>query len=267
MIDFRTPESPVYIEGGKPLGRLILNRPNKRNAMSEAMWTVLPKAVQALDDDPAVRVIIVTSSSDKAFSAGADIAELQAIAADPKRQESNRLAIRDAQRTLARTRKATIAMIYGACVGGGCGLALHCDFRYAAKSARFGITPARLGLIYPLNDTKQLMDLVGPAHAKSLLFTGRIMDADEALAIGMADALFEGDALAAETEAFAHQIAAASQYSVQGIKATIRRILDGQLDDDAESAEMFRRAHEGVDAAEGVSAFLEKRAPKFPWNG
>ncbi|TNE61881.1 MAG: enoyl-CoA hydratase/isomerase family protein [Alphaproteobacteria bacterium] len=267
MIDFRDSQSPVFIEGGKPIGRLVLNRPEKRNAMSEAMWTVLPAAIEALDTDPDVRVTIVTSSSDKAFSAGADIAELEQIAADPNRQESNRLAIRAAQRTLARTKKATIAQIYGACVGGGCGLALHCDLRYAANTARFGITPARLGLIYPLNDTRHLIDLVGPAHAKSILFTGRILDADEAQAIGMVDALFAPDELAAKTEAFANQIAASSQYSVQGIKATIRRILDGQLDDDAETAAMFRDAHVGEDAAEGVRAFLEKRSPKFRWNG
>lgn len=267
MTDLTSPDSPIYVsvEGG--IGHLVLNRPDKRNAMNEAMWSAMPAAVALLDADPAVRVIIVRSSSEKAFSAGADIAELEAIAGDPSRQESNRQAIRAAQRALARADKPTIAEIRGACMGGGCGIAIHCDMRFAANTARFGITPARLGLIYPLNDTKQLMDLVGPAKAKSMLFTGRVVGAEEALQIGLVDELHEADDLSAKTAAFADQIAAASQFSVRGIKATIRRILDGQYDDDAETAAMFRAAHEGVDAAEGVRAFLEKRSPVFRWTG
>jgi enoyl-CoA hydratase/carnithine racemase len=267
MSDLKNPESPVYIAAEGGIGSLVLNRPDKRNAMSEAMWATVPDAVAALDADPAVRVIVVRSSCDKAFSAGADIAELEAIAKDPARQESNRQAIRAAQRTLARAAKPTIAEIRGACMGGGCGLAIHCDMRFAANTARFGITPARLGLIYPLNDTRQLMQLVGPAKAKSMLFTGRVVDAEEAHRIGLVDELFAAEDLSERTAAFAHTVAQASQYSVQGIKQTIRRILDGQDDDDAETAEMFRRAHEGRDAAEGVRAFLEKRPPVFRWNG
>lgn len=267
MTDLFDPQSPIFIEKQDGIGRLVLNRPDKRNAMSEAMWSLIPEAVATLDKDSDVRVIIVGSSCDKAFSAGADIGELEQIAADPERQESNRLAIRNAQRTLARAAKPTIAEIKGACMGGGCGLAIHCDMRFAANSARFGITPAKLGLIYPLNDTKQLMDLVGPAKAKSMLFTGRVVAADEALAIGLVDELFDPEILAEKTLAFATQIAQVSQYSVRGIKQTIRRILDGQHDDNGATAEMFRDAHVGIDAAEGVRAFLEKRPASFRWNG
>lgn len=267
MTDLTNPENPIYITVRGATGYLVLNRPEKRNAMNEAMWSALPGAIAALDRNPAVRVIIVRSSSEKAFSAGADIAELEAIAKDPVRQESNRLAIRAAQRELARAVKPTIAEVKGACMGGGCGIAIHCDMRFASNSARFGITPARLGLVYPLNDTKQLMDLVGPAKAKSMLYTGRIVDAEEALRIGLVDELSDATELEARTEAFAQQIASASQFSVRGIKATIRRILDGQHDDDAETAAMFRAAHEGMDAAEGVRAFLEKRNPVFRWTG
>lgn len=267
MTDLHSSKSPVFIETRDRIGRLVLNRPEKRNAMSEAMWRLIPEAVAALETDRAVRVIIVASASEKAFSAGADISELEAIAADPSRQESNRLAIRNAQRTLARAIKPTIAEIRGACMGGGCGLAIHCDIRFAAHTARFGITPVKLGLVYPLNDTAQLMQLVGPAKAKSMLFTGRVVSAEEALTIGLVDELYAAEDLTEKTRSFAQQIAQVSQYSVRGIKETIRRIQDGQLDDDEETAAMFRDAHTGEDAAEGVRAFLEKRVPRFRWNG
>ncbi|NVJ99665.1 MAG: enoyl-CoA hydratase/isomerase family protein [Alphaproteobacteria bacterium] len=267
MTDLTDPQSPIYIEKCEGIGRLMLNRPGKRNAMSEAMWTMIPDAVTQLDQDQDVRVIIVASTSEKAFSAGADIAELEAIAADPARQESNRLAIRAAQRTLACAKKPTVAEIRGSCMGGGCGLAIHCDMRFAADTARFGITPAKLGLVYPLNDTRQLMELVGPAKAKSMLFTGRTVTADEALRIGLVDELWPDEELTAKTHAFATQIAQVSQYSLRGIKQTIQRILDGQDDDDAWSAELFRAAHDGEDVREGIRAFLEKRQPSFRWNG
>lgn len=267
MTDFSDKNSPIHTEKAGSFGYLMLNRPEKRNAMSEAMWRMLPEAATALDRDPDVRVIIVASTSEAAFSAGADIAELEQIAKDKARQESNRVAIREAQRTLARLAKPTIARISGACMGGGCGIAIHCDFRFAATGARFGITPAKLGLVYPLNDTKQLMDLVGPAKAKSMLFTGRVVDAEKALAIGLVDELCAQEELAAKVEGFANQMASVSQYSVRGIKGFVQRILDGQVDDDATTADLFRAAHEGEDAAEGVRAFLEKRVPNFRWNG
>ena len=266
MTNFFDQKNPIYLRKEGAVGSVVLNRPERRNAMSEAMWHMLPEALSLLDDDADIRVIIVKSSTDAAFSAGADIAELEAIAKDPARQESNRKAIRWAQRSLARTDKPTIAQISGACMGGGCGIAIHCDFRLAATGARFGITPAKLGLIYPLNDTKQLIDLVGLTKAKSMLFTGRVLDADEALEIGLVDDVFEASALETETHNLAERLASVSQYSLRGIKTIMRRVQDGQTDDDQATAEMFCAAHEGEDAAEGVRAFLEKRAPNFRWH-
>ncbi|MBV1900852.1 MAG: enoyl-CoA hydratase/isomerase family protein [Kordiimonadaceae bacterium] len=256
----------IYTEREGTIGRVILNRAEKRNAMSEAMWAAIPAAVAELDADPQVRVIILTSNGQGAFSAGADIAELQVIATDPERRESNRKAIRDAQRCLARAKKPTIAVIWGACIGGGCGLALHCDFRFAATKAKFAITPAKLGIVYPLNDTKQLIDLVGPSKAKSLLFTGRMVAADEALAMGLVDHVCSEADLTTDVQAFAAQLASASQYSIQHMKHFVQRVLDGQIDDDETTAQIFKDAQEGEDAAEGVTAFLEKRSADFRWS-
>lgn len=265
MSDIFDQTAAVYAQVDGALGRIVLNRPEKKNAMSQAMWRRVSDAVQALDTVGDVRVIILCSSTPSSFSAGADISELGVISSDPARRDANRMAIREAQRGLARASKPTIAQISGPCVGGGCGLAIHCDFRFAADTARFGITPARIGIVYPLNDTKQLIDLVGVSAAKSMLFTGRLLGAAEAQKIGLIDRLETADALGEAVEAFARELASVSQYSLYGIKKTMQRILDGQTDDDVWSQDMFLDAHEGEDAKEGVKAFLEKRAPKFSW--
>jgi len=266
-MDFSDSTQPIYIKREGAIGYLLLNRPEKKNAMSEEMWTEIPVALGRLNCDIQVRVIVLGSSSNGAFSAGADIAELEVIAATPARRESNRRAIRSAQRALADSPKPTIAQISGVCLGGGCGLALHCDMRFATDASRFGITPAKLGIVYPLSDTKQLMDLVGPAKAKSMLFTGRVMKAGEALSIGLIDEIHSEENIAEKTATFANQIVAVSQFSVRNMKKVVRRVLDGQADDDEATAEMFKNAQEGEDAAEGIRAFLEKRPANFTWNG
>lgn len=266
MSDIFDAQSHVYASVEGAIGRIVLNRPNKKNAMSYDMWRRVAEAVRALDATPDVRVIVLCSSTHGSFSAGADLVELEKIAKDPERREANRQAIREAQRSLARAAKPTIAQISGPCVGGGCGLAIHCDFRFAAEGARFGITPAKIGLVYPLNDTKQLMDLVGASKAKSMLFTARLVDAGEALSMGLIDKRLAPDDLEKEVRVFADHMASLSQFSLYGIKRTMQHILDGQVDEDANSEALFLDAHEGVDAIEGVQAFLEKRKPRFTWS-
>lgn len=266
-MDYLDTAGVIYVERSDAIGKIVLNRPDKRNAMSEGMWAAVPGAVTLLDADPNVRVIILTSSSPDAFSAGADISELEVIASDPDRRESNQKAIKDAQHSLARAKKPTIAQIWGACVGGGCGLAIHCDFRFAANTSRFAITPAKLGIVYPLSDTKQLLGLVGPSNAKSILFTGRMFNAEEALGMGLVDGIYAASALENYVADFADQISQASQYSVQHMKRFVQRVLDGQTEEDDVTEAVFRDAQLGEDAAEGLRAFLEKRPAAFKWNG
>ncbi len=267
MTDFYDQSQRLYIEKDNGVGRLVLNRPEKYNALTMSMWQAIPEYLAALDTDRDVRVVIVTSSTPKAFCTGADIPEMKELAKDEKLREENRKAIRDAQRILARLDKPTIAQISGACFGGGCGIALHCDIRLASTDSKFGITPAKLGLVYPLNDTKTLVDLVGPSHAKTILFTARTLLPDEALRIGMIDGVYEPDKLEAATLDFASQMTAVSQYSVRGMKKFIRRIMDGQVDDDAGTAKIFTDAHDCDDHTEGLNAFMEKRKARFRWNG
>jgi enoyl-CoA hydratase/carnithine racemase len=251
----------LRLEQDGAIARLLIDRPDKKNAFEQAMWETLPDLLAQAMADSGTRVLMLQSAVPGIFSAGADIAEFGAGARDPEWRRRNQAAIRRAQRELTRAPKATIALIDGPCVGGGCGLAVACDLRVATPKARFGITPARLGLVYSLHDTKLLVDLVGPAQAKRILFTGELIDAPEAARIGLVDALAEDGH--GEAHRLAASIAAASPHSVSASKAMIRRILDGQAEDDADTLRQFDAAFEGEDFDEGVSAFLEKRPARF----
>ena len=247
----------LRLETDGAIAHLLIDRAAKRNAFTQAMWTRLPDLVDAAMADPLVRVLVLRAAEPGAFCAGADIGEFGAGAADPAWRVANQAAIARAQRVLARATKPVIAFVDGDCVGGGCGLAIACDLRVATPRARFGITPAKLGLVYSLHDTKLLVDLVGPSQAKRILFTASLIDAGEALRIGLID-LIGDDALT-----LASTIVANSAHSTRESKAMVRRILDGQADDDDATAALFADAFTKPDFAEGVAAFLAKRKPDF----
>ena len=247
----------LRLEKAGRVGHLLIDRASKRNAITRAMWEALPVLLgQAMADDD-IRVLILRAAEPGAFSAGADIAEFGAGAGDPAWRTANHAAIARAQVDLARAAKPVIAHVEGDCVGGGCGLAMACDLRVATSAARFGITPARIGLVYSLHDTKLLVDLVGPAQAKRLLFTAGLIDAAEAHRIGLVD-LRDADPLA-----LAETIAGNSSHSVRQSKAMIRRILDGQSAEDAATRALFADAFTLPDFGEGVAAFLGKRKALF----
>jgi enoyl-CoA hydratase/carnithine racemase len=251
----------LRLEKQGAIARLLIDRAEKRNAFTQAMWEAFPALLDDAMADDAIKVLILQSAAPGVFSAGADIAEFGAGALDPDWRAKNQAAIARAQIELARAAKPVIAAVDGVCVGGGCGLAIACDMRVASASSRFGITPAKLGLVYSLHDTKLLVDLVGPAQAKRILFTAQLLDAAEAARIGLIEIL--ADDPVAEATALAATIAEASSHSVRETKKIVRRILDGQADDDAETSALFAGAFTGADFKEGVSAFLEKRKATF----
>jgi enoyl-CoA hydratase/carnithine racemase len=239
------------------VARLLIDRADKRNAFSQAMWLQLPLLLAEAVADETVRLIILQSATPSVFCAGADIFELSTNADDPDWRAANQAAINAAQYALTRAAKPVIAMIDGDCIGGGCGLALACDLRVATPRARFGITPAKLGLVYPLHDTKLLVDLVGPAKAKEILFTGALINAEEAHRIGLINRIADSADHLIET------MLSTSGHSQRESKALIRRILDGQAEDDADSLARFAEAFTRADFREGVAAFLEKRKANF----
>lgn len=251
----------LRLERDGRVARLLIDRPDKRNAMTQAMWEALPALVgQAMADD-GVRVLLLGSASPDMFCAGADIAEFAQCSADADWRVANQAAIRASQYALAHARKPVIAAIGGDCIGGGCGLAIACDIRIAGPAARLGITPAKLGIVYSLFDTKLLVDLVGPGQAKRMLFSAMLLDAPEALRTGLVEEIADDPMAAAQ--ALGERIAANAQHSVWSTKAIVRRILDGQADDDEGTLAMFRDAFTRPDFAEGVAAFRERRKAEF----
>lgn len=240
------------------VGHLLIDRPDQRNAFNLDMWSAMPALLDEAESDPDLRVLVIRSAkAGSAFCAGADIKELLANKDDAQWRSANQEAINKVQYKLAWLDLPTLAFVEGDCIGGGCGLALACDLRVATPAARFGITPAKLGLVYPFHDVKLLTDLVGPGQAKRILFTGGLLDADEALRIGLVELI--GD----DPTQTIRELQAVSPHSIRENKKFVRRVLDGQEADDADTLRIFAQGFEGADFVEGTTAFVEKRKPRF----
>ncbi|MBU6377042.1 MAG: enoyl-CoA hydratase/isomerase family protein [Gammaproteobacteria bacterium] len=246
-----------------PIGRVVINRPERRNAISSRMWQDLQTLAERLAADAALKVVTIEGAGDAAFSAGADIIEMQQGLADPLRMQVMQQAVLDAQVAWERLPMPTLAVIRGACTGGGCGLALACDLRLATPDAFFAIPPARLGLAYSLADTKRLQDLVGPSRAKEILFTGRRILAFEARELGLINEIVAAEALEARAIALAREIAGNASNSVRAAKAVVNMISAGVLAETAESRRYYDESFSSPEFLEGARAFIEKRPPRF----
>ena len=253
----------IYLEKDRHIGWLTLNRPDRKNALNCAMWQAIPALVVAAEDDPEIRILILRSSTPNIFCAGADISEFDLLIRDRQARDENRQAIRAACDALENFTKPTIAMIGGACVGGGCILALCCDLRFGDVKSRYGITPAKLGLVYGLSDTRRLMDQVGAAAARDILFSARLVTAEKALHMGLINEIYPVEELTAEVRAYVDILLGNSPHSLREIKKIIRRIEDGSRDDDEASERVFMDAFDGPDHRKGVDAFLNKRKPDY----
>jgi enoyl-CoA hydratase len=258
-------EEDLYLERTGEVSILVINRPRKRNAITYEMWQAIPDLVREAEEDPGVKVLLVRGADSSAFSAGADIGEFEARRSDSESARIYNEATHEAERALDAMQKPTIAMVQGPCIGGGCGVALACDLRISDTSARFGITPAKLGLVYSLSATKQLVDLVGPAKSKYILFSGRQVDARRAYEIGLVDQLYEPEEVEEQTRELA-EVCSRAQFSVRSTKHIIRLILSGQAEDDEETLRLRNGSFDTEDYQEGVRAFLDKRPPNFTYS-
>ena len=254
----------VVLECAGDIATITLSQPKKRNALGERMWAQLSACVTAANADETVKVIVIRGAGEH-FAAGADIGEFEEVYRTRERAAGYASTVANAVEAVGTAVKPAIAQIRGACLGGGVAIALACDIRIAAGSARFGITPARLGLVYSLNDTKRLVDAVGAAKAKDMLFTGRIIDAPDAATIGLIDELVDDDTLERTVQEKCAAIAAASQWSTRRTKQIVRLILSGTARDTEETRAWFLEAVEQPDFIEGRDAFLAKRKPNFPF--
>ncbi|WP_441251551.1 enoyl-CoA hydratase/isomerase family protein [Kitasatospora sp. McL0602] len=244
---------------GAGVATLVIDRPERRNALTRAMWQGLPGVLDRLAALPSVRALLLTGASGT-FSAGADIGELAEIYGDPRAADEYHAVGVAAEEALAGFPYPTIAVVHGFCVGGGCQLAAACDLRFASEEAQLGITPAKLGVVYPAVPTVRLARLVGPARAKYLLFSGELVSARQAELFGLVDEVLPVAELDARALDFARLLARRSQQTIGAVKAA----LAGPLEDAAAAvAPLERKSREAPDVQEGLAAFLERREPRF----
>jgi enoyl-CoA hydratase/carnithine racemase len=243
---------------------LWLNRPAKRNAVTYEMWVGIGEHARRLAADPAVRILVVRGTGEH-FCAGADIAGLSATGFGAEGGNYQR-ANEAADEALASFPKPTLALITGYCVGGGAEIAVACDLRIADHTARFGITPARLGLVYPAVAVERVVRLIGPAASKHLLYTAELIDADRALRLGVVDEVHSPDELHGRTDALTDLIARRRSLLTQmASKEMVDSAVAGAPIGAAISRRWRRALSESDDPREGIAAFLERRQPHFTW--
>jgi enoyl-CoA hydratase/carnithine racemase len=241
------------------IATVTMNRPEKRNAMNTALLEGLTRSFSQLETNTDVRAVIIRGEG-KAFCSGLDLRELSSrqTGGDP---ESG---VTKVFQQIERSRHPTIAMVQGDALAGGCELALHCDLRVASDAARFGMPLARLGLVVPFPLGQKLVEIIGPAFTKQILFTGQPIDGKRAYEIGMIHQLVSAAELESATYSLARTIADNAPLSLAGMKATILRSISlRETINHQDLNELVNRARKSADAQEGVKAMLEKRKPVF----
>jgi enoyl-CoA hydratase/carnithine racemase len=254
-----------------PVAWVVLDRPDRRNALSPAMWAALPGVLEKLDADPGVRVIGLRGAGG-VFSAGADIAEVFECLGEPGTGLPRGGLLTEAEAALAAVHKPTVAALEGYCMGGAWMLAGACDLRIATASLRIGLTPARIGIVFPASGIQRLVRLVGPGTASYLLLTGDTVTAADAERWGMLTRVVEDAGFEPALEQLVTDLAGRSQLSVQAHKHLIGLATPDEgeatgFGADEVSEALFREVLDGPDARIGQRAFLAKETPRFRWAG
>jgi enoyl-CoA hydratase/carnithine racemase len=255
----------VIYETAGPLATLTFNRPEARNAMTWDMYRALVEACDRVDADPQVRVFILRGAGGKAFVAGTDIGQFEAFRR-PEDGLTYEAGIDEILDRLERVAKPTIAQIEGVAAGGGCAIALTCDLRFATPDSRFGIPIARtLGNCLSGATCSRLVDLVGPATMKDMLFTGRFIEAAEAHALRLVNRIEAPDDIDRAVKECAARIASNAPLTIRATKEMLRRIAAQRRLRSGEDRDLVTLCYTSADFREGVAAFLQKRAPR--WTG
>ena len=252
----------VSVEDG--VATIELTRPDKHNAISYAMWNGFARLMPVLADDPEVEVVLMRGTAGGPFSAGADIAEFTTLRADAAGAKRYGEAVEAGEQAIIAFPKPTIAAIEGFAIGGGTQVAVACDLRVCGDDSRFGVTPAKLGIVYALPSTARLVETVGPAWARWILLTGDLFDAATALRIGLVHEVVASGSVLDRARSLAQTIASRAEVSLLGGKAMVARVASGRLDEDDEVLAIYESSWASGEYAEGVAAFLEKRSPDFP---
>lgn len=251
----------LLFEVADGIGRVTFNRPAQRNALTWAMYNGLVEAVERANADDGIRVLVITGAGSKAFAAGTDIGQFRAFnSPDDAIGYEKRMDV--VLSTLEACRVPTIAAIAGACTGGGAGIAACCDLRIAARGARFGFPIAKtLGNTLSLANFARLSALIGAGRVKDIIFTARLVDAEEAKQIGLVGEVVEPEALASRADELARLVASHAPLTLRAAKLALRK-LRGDIEEDEE---LILMCYQSADFREGMDAFLNKRPPQ--WRG
>jgi len=255
-------EDVIEVIKDGPIATVVLNRPERMNALNLPMWRGLALAFDELSVDPGIRVVVLRGAGAKAFAPGADIDEFDTLRADAAQAKAYDLVMRQALDAVRACPKPVVALILGPCVGGGLELACCCDLRISGRSGRFGVPINRISVVMAYPELGVIHRLAGPAVTAEILLEGRVFDADEALAKGLLTRVVEDDAAEAEAQATAKRIAAGAPLANRWHKRFIARFDDSAPITAAEQDECYDFLATS-DYREGMAAFREKRKPAF----
>ena len=261
----------VEYAGGKMLaakedgiGLVTFNQPEKRNAMSVEMWVGLGEILDEFAEDSSVRVVILTGAGNKAFVSGADISQFDKLRSNADAQQEYDRMTSVGRNKFSAFPKPTIARIRGFCLGGGLAIAMQTDLRIAAVDSEFGIPAARLSIAYGFDGLRNLVNLVGPAHARMILYTGKRIDATEAERIGLINRMVSDETLNEAVLDIGRTIADNAPLSVAASKLTITEVMKDPADRDMDAVRAAGKlCFDSEDYKEGRRAFMEKRQPVF----
>jgi enoyl-CoA hydratase/carnithine racemase len=246
------------------VGWIVFDQPAKRNALNNAMWRGIAPAMKAFDADPQVRCVAFRGAGSEAFSAGADISEFESQRASEESVGQYDGLLDQVLHAIQDSRKPSVAMIHGFCLGGGLEIALACDLRYCGASAQFGIPAARLGLAYNVEGHKRLLETVGHARAREIMFLGRRYPASDALAMGLVNAVLPDNELEKFVEEILKNLSDNAPLAIANSKTLIEEFVKSAGEpDQAAMAAAMKRCTESADYKEGRKAFMEKRKPRF----
>ena len=262
QLQMQTDKMQAYVENG--VGWITFNQPEKRNAVSFAMWKAIPEIIADFSSSDDVRVVVLKGAGDKAFVSGADISEFEKVRNTPEQIKIYEQATGDANVALKSFEKPLIAMVRGFCIGGGMAIALTADLRVTADDGQFGVPAAKLGLGYGYSGIKELMNIVGPSFAKEIFFTGGRFSASNAETMGLVNRVVPVTELESTVTTLAETIAANAPLTVKAAKAAINEGTKNPDERDLDRvAAMVEACFNSEDYKEGRRAFMEKRKPEF----